>query len=279
MHRIGVSILTNGTRLESLQACVSSFLSNCHYRPLVIGVFDNGSTDGTQEWLQSQGADSYAIEWRGERSENDVGCAAGTNKASALVGDCEYVIHLESDFRHLTPPVSGCSRRWLHDALDFMDTGCCDFLYLRRMLNEWDIAQHWWSQWADKITQVQEPYMECPGFWWSNNPHLRRNQAVYDAGCLPLRVDLDGPKGTSEWGRPELSASPPSNTWLHKWGLFVHDAPSDDALLKSSCPLPDGCKYGFFKPGPGRDMFCQCCRPEEEYRHMDTHFNRFKSLC
>ena len=278
MHKVGVSILTNGTRLDSLQACVSSLLANCYFRPLVIAVFNNGSTDGTHEWCLEHMRGGYGIKWVYDCAENDLGCAAGTNRAAALVKDCEYVLHLESDFRHIPAVLTGCNQMWMHQTLEFMESGRCEYLYLRRMMNERDIAQHWWAQWADKITTEEGCFLECPGFWWSNNPHLRLNQSVYAAGCLPLNEGLDGPKGTPGWSQPELKAPRPTKTWIHKWGLFVHDAPQDNELAKSSCPLPDGCKYGFFKKGPSRDMFCQACDLTKDFREMKAHHDRFRKL-
>jgi len=280
MNKVGLSILTNENRLDKLKACISSFLSNCNFRPLVVAVFDNGSKDGTFQWLQDRKANpGYAIDWRIERSELDLGCAAGTNRVSRMLGDCETIIHLESDFRHLPESITGVDGNWLHDALRFMNKGTCDYLYLRRMITERDISAHWWSQWFAKISRTEGwLYMECPSFWWSNNPHLRLNRAIYDAGCLPLDESLDGPKGSEGWSKPEMSTAKPRLPWIHKWGLFVHDAPPDDELIRAAnCPFPGGCKYGLFLPGPKRNMFCRRCRQDTDFTDMDAHFRRFKS--
>lgn len=280
MHRVGISILTNENRRDKLQTCISSFLGNCHFRPLVIAIFDNGSEDDTFQWLQGRKANpGYAIEWRIDRSDKDLGCAAGTNRVSSMVGDCKYVIHIESDFRHLPVSITGVDGKWLHHALDFMESGLCDYLYLRRMTTERDISQHWWSRWFSRVGRTEGEYMECPDFWWSNNPHLRSNSVIYDVGCLPLDEKLDGPKNSPGWSRPELCTKKPPNTWLHKWGLFVHDAPPDEELAKvSGCPFPGGCKYGFFLPGPTKNMFCQCCNQNAGFDDMDAHFQRFQKL-
>jgi len=280
MLKVGLSILTNGKRLDNLQTCVSSFLTNCYFRPLVVAVFDNGSKDDTFSWLQERKANpGYAIGWRIERSERDVGCAAGVNRVSRMVDDCDYVVHVESDFRHLPFSITGVDGYWLHRALDFMQDEDCDYLYLRRMMTERDIAQHWWAQWFARVTRIEGDYIDCPSFWWSNNPHLRLNRAIWDAGCLPLDESIDGPKGSVGWSKPELSAPKPSRPWIHKWGLFVHEAPSDEELLSvKGCPLPGGCKYGFFLPGPAGNMFCQCCNLDDDFTDMQEHYDKFRRM-
>ncbi len=97
MKTVGVSILTNGSRRKYLEQCISSFLTNCYYRPLVIGVYSNGSTDDTVDFLGDL-PETYGVEWRTVDSATDGGCAKGTNASIALVSDCEYQIHLESNY-------------------------------------------------------------------------------------------------------------------------------------------------------------------------------------
>jgi glycosyltransferase involved in cell wall biosynthesis len=279
MERVGVSILTNGARLESLQTCLSSLLSTCHFRPLTIAVFNNGSTDKTHEWCLEHMRGGYGINWLYDCSEEDLGCAKGSNRAAEMVKDCKYVLHLECDFRALPESLSGCDRHWLHRALDFMDTGDCEYLYLRRMLSEYDIGQHWWSRWADKMGRIEDDYMECNGFWWSNNPHLRLNKSAYERGCLPLDESEDGPKGTPNWSKPERIAGKPNKTWIHRWGIFVHEAPPNEKLAEMPGCLPGGgCKYGFFK-SESMDLFCRCCNLQLGYDDMHPHFERFKERC
>ena len=99
---IGVSILTNGRRMTRLQDCVRSFLHNCYYRPLVFGMFDNGSTDDTRVLMEELSkSETYGVEWRIHSATGDMGCAEGTNRSIEMVNDCKYIIHLESDFLHL----------------------------------------------------------------------------------------------------------------------------------------------------------------------------------
>jgi len=275
---VGIAILTNGQRLDYLKVCIESFLSNCYYRPLVIGVCDNGSTDTTREWMEAY-KPPYGVEWRIDGYTSDRGCARGTNQSIELVTDCEFVLHLESDFEHLPEKYSGEDKMWLHRAIDFMQSGECDYLYLRRMVNEHDIFQHWWSQWMNRISTVTGKYMKCDEFWWSNNPTLFRMKALYDSKTLPLNASVDGQKGTAGWSKPELETPKPPNAWIHKWGLFVHELPTQgnvfERLGMTRCSGDIGaskCKYGFFVSGDSQ--FCAHCNRELDFRDMEAHARR-----
>ena len=273
---VGVSILTNGARLEYLKSCVSSFLSNCHYRPLIFGIFSNGSTDGTKAWLATL-LETYGVTWHVLHSDKDIGCAAGTNQACDLVRNTEYAIHIESDFEHLPSEITGEDKMWLHRALEFMRAKDCCYLYLRRMTGEREMLMHWWAWWMSRM-EGEGPYLRCFGFTWSNNPHLRKNAAIYQVGTLPLDVSKDGPKGSPNWCRPELEALPMPRPWVHQWGLFVHERPlQPDIETKRGCGIGRlGCKYGFFKDGTGE--FCSLCDKSKDYREMKDHEDRYKKL-
>lgn len=283
---IGISVLTNGQRLDSLQRCLGSLLSFCYYRPLVIGIFDNGSKDDTWKWLSEwvKAKDNpwkYGVTFRIQHSDKDLGCAAGTNAACEMVRDCEFAVHLESDFEHLTPEESGEDRLWLRRAVEFMQAENGNFLYLRRMVGEKDMLLHWWSQWMPKIGEERGPYLSCPTFWWSNNPALRRNKALYDNGTLPLDTAKDGPKGSPGWSKPELTAKAPGRAWIHRWGVFVHERKLQEHLfgMRSCVSRMNGerCKYGFFKNGVDQDPFCCLCHGNETYRDMGLHEQRYKA--
>ena len=166
---IGVSILTNGARLQRLKVCVTSLLENCYYRPLIIGVFDNGSTDDTSKWIKKL-PPVYGVKWITQRSDKDLGCAAGTNLSCEMVRDCEYSMHLESDFVHLPKELSGEDELWPRRAIDLMESERVDYLYLRRMINEKDIFNHWWSQWMSRVGANKGNFLKILNFWWSNNP-------------------------------------------------------------------------------------------------------------
>lgn len=266
---LAVTFLTNGNRRKSLEECVSSFLEGCSHRPLDVYIFDNGSTDDTRDYLSSL-SDGDGVSWTVEYSETDLGCAVGSNRVAQMARKHKYVLHLESDFFHLPESESGFGREWLSDAIEFMDEGRCDYLYLRRIINEREMFMHWWSQWMVKVDTFGK-YMHCPDFWWSNNPHLRRNDAVYEAGVLPLDESKDGPKGTDAWSRPELDAGSPGLAWICKWGIFIHEKKSMGQSLCSKGLA--SCKYGFVVED-GR--FCKVCDIDKGVGDMKNHEERYK---
>ena len=284
-NTVAVSILTNSDRRCLLEPCVHSILSDCYYRPLTVAVFDNGSTDDTWDWLREAAArPAYGISWRLDRSVVDVGCAAGSNRVADMVRDHKYVLHVESDFFHLGVALTAEDKLWMHRAVRFMDNNPCDYLYLRRMVTHRDIFFHWWAQWMRKIDLAAStpPYLRCPDFWWSNNPHLRRNDAIYEAGCLPLDERSDAKKGEPGWSGPEMKAPRPGNAWIHQWGLFVHEAQHFRGFQRlrgcGKVPLVAGvhCKYGFFKDGS--DLWCQCCYRDRGFDDMAAHVRRFEEM-
>jgi hypothetical protein len=268
---IGISILTNGGRKARLKACVTSLLENCYYRPLCFGIFDNGSTDDTKEWMAGL-PEVYGVTWRTERSDKDLGCATGTNRSCEMVRDCEYALHVESDFLLLPGEITGEDTLWMRRALELMESGV-DYLYLRRMVDERDIFLHWWSQWMSKVKEERGQFLRVQDFWWSNNPSMFRNKVMYEGGTLPLKAELDGRKGEKGWSVPELSAAQPGRTWIHRWGLFVHE---DVPIMPGKTCMPGGCKYGFFKDGTGN--FCDQCDRGRGYEDMGPHADRFRRI-
>ena len=218
---VGVSILTNARRCDFLIKSVESFLRGCCYRPLVIAVFDNGSDDNTFHTCENFSRENvYGVSWRYERADVDLGCAAGTNRSIGMI-DNDIQLHLESDFRH----VDDFDKMWLHRAVEFMETGVCDYLYLRKFRDDAEMSMHWFHQWKTKIVEVRGPFLKCDNFWWSNNPSLFRAKALHDCGTIPLRVDLDGPKNSPGWSKPELSAPRPTKAWMWGFGegMFTHE--------------------------------------------------------
>lgn len=277
--KVGVSILTNGSRRKRLEKCVWSFLENCHYRPLKIAIFTNGSTDDTEDWILGL-PETYGVEWVRGCSEVDLGCARGTNESIGMVSDCEYQIHLESDFEHLSPEESGVDRMWLHRALEIMDSGRCDYLYLRRMRDSAEARMHWWSQWMPRVSGEDNGYLMCPGFWWSNNPTLFRTSSLKNSGTLPLDESMDGPKGTPGWSQPELQTPRPMKAWIHRWGMFVHERGEGERFDKAGCGRygrfgMSGCKYGFWYEGEGHP-FCLACDHRKGFEDMPAHEERAK---
>jgi glycosyltransferase involved in cell wall biosynthesis len=273
---VGISILTNSNRCGFLRACIDSLLKNCYYRPLEIAIFDNGSTDDTKDFLSSL-PKVYGVTWKVESSPVDLGCARGTNLALEMVRGCQYAIHIESDFIHMTEEESGVGKLWLREAIeDVMETGECDYLYLRRMRHQGESMMHWWSQWMPKISLIKkDKYAQCEGFWWSNNPALRRVQSLYDSKTLPLNEAIDGAKGSAGWSSPELLAALPAKAWIYKWGMFQHETIENEYPEMTGCGVesPHGtssCKYGFYlKDG---HPFCKECRMVSRYSKSPVGF-------
>jgi len=274
MSRVAVTILTNGSRRKTLLKCISSFLKNCSYRPLDFYILDNGSTDDTRECLNSLD-EVEGISWNVKSLDDDIGCAAGTNMVSAMARGHEYVLHLESDFFHIPEIDSGFGETWLDDAVSFMDEERCDYLYLRRMTDEQEMVMHWWSQWMEKVNTFGK-YMHCPGYWWSNNPHLRKDEEVYKSGALPLDESKDGPKGSPGWSKPEMETGKPGRpglTWICRWGMFVHERTriSDTSCMRSESESE--CKYGFSVKDK---TFCDQCDLSKGLTDMKAHEERWR---
>jgi hypothetical protein len=208
-----------------------------------------------------------------------MGCAYGTNASIEMVNDCEFQIHIESDFIHQPEHMTGADKFWLHRAVEYMQKSKCDYLYLRRMENEHDIFMHWWSQWMPLLEGDGE-FMRCNGFWWSNNPTLFRTKALVDAGTLPLNISIDGQKGEPGWSQPELQAKKPPNAHIHRWGMFMHEMMEPMYNSPMGCGRfprvgTSSCKYGFYKDG--KDRFCQSCDLAKGYSEMPEHEQRFRN--
>jgi glycosyltransferase involved in cell wall biosynthesis len=278
---VGISILTNGARLSYLSTCLDALLSYCYYRPLLIGIHDNGSTDDTPQYIQNL-PNIYGVKWMAVRSDEDVGCSIGTNIACELTRECKYSIHLESDFIHIHPDESGYDKMWLHRAIEFMESGECDYLYLRRMRDQNEMMMHFWSQWMPKITEQKESYLKCPDFWFSQNPHLRNNDVIYSAGTLPMpEFQNDNKQNMNVWNKSEMSCVKPPNPWIHKWGMFVHERDSVDIEYHKirGCGKFEQigrstCKYGFYVDG--KEKFCQSCDLSKGIEDMPSHEDRYR---
>jgi glycosyltransferase involved in cell wall biosynthesis len=267
---VGVSILTSGNRLPLLEQCVRAFLAYCAYRPLVIAVFDNASSHDPMP-----DPEAYAVEWRYERSDTNLGVSMGTNRALAMADDCEYGIHIESDFELLPPHMSGHDRMWLHRAIEHMENTACDYLYLRRMMDQRDIKLHWWDKWASRVREEEDVYIDVPGFWWSNNPALRHTLSLKAQGVLPIPERPGEHKGKPNWGDSELKAKAPAQPWLLKWGVFIHETASHGHFMgRPGCGFcgPYGassCKYGFFMDPDS--PWCRTCDTLLDWTDMPEH--------
>jgi len=284
---IGIAVLTNSDRKHYLKDTIESFLENCSYRPLVIGIFDNGSTDDTWNYIQDLAQTKLdGVEWRIKRSDMDLGCGPGVNRANEMVKEFEYTFFLESDWLLMREEESGVPKTWMDECLEFMQTGKCDYLYLRRfahndeaMFHDYGFVMHFSGEQDGKFLQINK-------FMYSNNPHLRRTKALYDSGTLPVPEFL-APDGTGLekkenkqfWGKAEHAAPQPPNIWFRVWGMFLHESEpiASDKIKPVGCGYygPYGCstcKYGFIQFNHG---FCPLCDASKDYHDLFNHQKRY----
>lgn len=279
---VGVSILTNGARLHALKRCLASLLENCCYRPLHVAVFDNGSTDGTLEWVAREHPSCHAVTWEWDRSDTDLGCSRGTNLACEMTREFKHSLYLESDFYCLSSAESGAPRTWMRDGLEYMRRSGCGYLYLRRIRDEREMQMHFWSQWMARCSLDGDGrHMSCPGFWWSQNPHLRDNEMLWSSGTLPVPEMMDDHKGSPSWNKSEMMAKPPPSPSLMRWGVFVHDDPGHRVAECSWCGRErfgwSACKYGFYNQGAGK--WCELCDSSRGFEDMAAHEARLRASC
>jgi GT2 family glycosyltransferase len=90
---VGIAvIIPSWNSLEVLPACLESLYSQS-YPPQSICIIDNGSTDGTAEWLQENAVDAEVLFWPENRGFS-VACNEGIRKT-----DADYVFLLNADTR------------------------------------------------------------------------------------------------------------------------------------------------------------------------------------
>jgi GT2 family glycosyltransferase len=106
--KVGVVIL-NWNRLDLTKTCLHSIAKQT-YRPDLIIVVDNGSTDGSLEWLHSN-KNIYLIS-----NNKNLGFARAINQgfSSALKQKCSYVVSLNND--------TELDKNWLGKMVNYMET-------------------------------------------------------------------------------------------------------------------------------------------------------------
>ena len=96
------AVLISWNRKELLEQAINSLLDQ-HYPQLEIIVVDNGSTDGSVEWLRAQ------TQVRLIENTRNVGASAARNQGTRFAGG-EYVIYMDSDAELKT---GGALARWV----------------------------------------------------------------------------------------------------------------------------------------------------------------------
>ena len=282
---VGIAVLTNGDRCDYLQQNIFAFLENCSTRPLVFGIFDNGSTDRTPEFCKNLPV-IQGVEWRYERSEIDLGCGAGVNRANNLVKEFACTFFLECDWTCLHKSESGYDEKWLDECTDFLKTGKADYIYLRRFRHDAESRFHHWPMVMANSGYSEGRFLRTEKFMYSNNPHVRLTKALYENGTLPLQEFFDDKgngiekKGNAVWGNAEHLAKHPKNFWIHKWGMFTHEStptPPLEQLKPVGCEKygPHGvstCKYGFTE---FRNNWCPLCDFSKDHHDLAAHDQRF----
>lgn len=289
MKTIGIAMLTSGDDRKFLQRTIESFLENCSYRPLHFAIFDNASTDDTWQYLNSLKSTDL-ITYDIKRSEINTGCGIGVNAANNMVREFEYVLFLENDWTHISEKESGASKEWLHECVDLLETNKTDYIFLRRFRHDNETRFHQWQNIFSTAGQVDGNFIEYNNFPYSNNPHIRRNNALYDAQVLPLKEFTDNNgnptehKGNKDWGRAEIETKRVLRTMLYKFGMFCHECEKSPENINiigcgnfERCGAST-CKYGFldFRANSSRyGNFCDVCDKAKDFHDLKEHDNRF----
>lgn len=279
---IGIAVLTNGNRRKFLEQNIKAFIDNTSYRPLHFGIFNNGSTDDTKQWLDNHLPQHDQITFEVINSTTDVGCSKGVNIANNMVRHFMYSIFLESDWLCLTHVETGCSKDWLHECVAFLNTGKADYIFLRKFPNDKQAAYHGWHHYFSNAVEddSNKNFLKLR-FVYSNNPHIRNTQALYEQRVLPLVEYTTDKKGYNTWGRAEDKAKHPNNYYTYKRGLFVHETIKSNANIQpigcNECGNfgYSGCKYGFTELRPG---WCETCDKNKTYADWNQHNERFTHL-
>jgi GT2 family glycosyltransferase len=102
-----ISIVTlTHNKVDVTRRCLPTLLRS-HHRPLELIVVDNGSNDGTREWLQEFAADATAadVELRVVLNEGNIGCSTARNQGAAAARG-KNLVYVDND-------VALRNRNWL----------------------------------------------------------------------------------------------------------------------------------------------------------------------
>jgi len=167
-------------RLEFVMACLSSII-NFTKVPYKLIVIDNGSTDGTKEFLQVL-KDKNHIHTLVFNKENK-GIAESKNQFLDLVEwKSDFIVMTDSDI--VFPYTSPC---WITQMLDIM-TGAPEIGVLGLNFNDVNVAEDtkWWFSKQHEKHRMKNGYIELvSGFWGTLIPKAtidsvrKYNQSVY----------------------------------------------------------------------------------------------------
>jgi GT2 family glycosyltransferase len=110
---ISVVTLTHN-KLEYSRRCLTSLLATS-FGPWELVVIDNGSSDGTREWLKELGAQAEAndVGFQTVLNDGNIGCSTARNQGSAVARG-HYVVFVDND-------IALRSQNWLRDLANCLD--------------------------------------------------------------------------------------------------------------------------------------------------------------
>ena len=110
-----ISIITlTHNKLEVTARCLETLLQTVYPRWEMI-IIDNGSTDGTSEWLEefSRRAESSGVKVTVHHNDSNVGCSTARNQGIERAQG-SHIVFIDND-------VALCSRSWLQELMDALD--------------------------------------------------------------------------------------------------------------------------------------------------------------
>ena len=113
-------IIPSYNRLHTLPATIESVMKQ-NFTDYELIVADDGSTDGTANWIKEQNDDRIKYIW-----QTNAGVCAARNKG-ASIAEGDYLIFLDSDDRVLPS--------WLADFKDEIDQSSAEVVYCKRIIN------------------------------------------------------------------------------------------------------------------------------------------------
>lgn len=181
-------------------------LQNQTFKEFDVRVWDNGSTDGTQEWLKEYAA-SYVPEVHITVSPTNIGFASGHNKLfENSLKDAEYVLLQNQDMQleptfletlveemDARPSVGSCSGRLMKWAFP-KTTNMVDSLCLRPLPNHRVIEDGGGVEWVDCGTRVRDVFGVSGALPLYRTEALRdvaHAGEVFDAGYFSYKEDVD----------------------------------------------------------------------------------------
>lgn len=294
MKHFAVGTLTHDDikRDDYLWDTIISFADNTDYPGIIDWfIYLNGHVNSPIYDVVEEASNQFAhkISFHIQCGMKNNGVGYGINQLNKHLQNYKYSLFLEGDWITLPQEFTNQDKNWLVRSLDLMEKENLDQIQLRKYLNDVDDRQFGLGYWTNErnVEKVENSYVFLKEREYTNNPHIRRNQAYYDLGIFPLQefFDEDGNptelKTSTHWGQAEVKAEglgkQLKSAWL-KGGMMIHcdhfNFPSLEEAKNhmNGCDYDDGslihCKYGFMFP---REEFCVHCRKDKDFRDLEEH--------